>query len=127
MGLKTAIQNAVKSGFTALGESSKDGLQVSITYSQITSNGTYDPSTGAKSGLVSSDTIFDAIQYDININELDGKKVLVGDQKVIFPSDRISFTPSFDDYITIGSQKWSIIMFTQDPAGATWELLVRRS
>jgi hypothetical protein len=126
MGLKSVIATAVQSGFTALGASANDGLQVSVTYSRITDTGTYNPSTGAKSSPTKTDSVFDSLFYDFELTEVDGDKIKVGDQKIIFPSSRIAFTPSATDYVTISSVKWSITNYFQDPAEATWIIQLRK-
>lgn len=123
MGLKTAIANAVSSGFNALGTSSNDGLQTLITYTQVT-KGAYSPTTGTTDNTT-SDTTFDVVYYKVRDKEVDGIKIRINDIRVIFPQSRISFEPSHNDYITLNSVKMEIVQISQDPAGATYTLFVR--
>jgi len=123
MGLKSLVANAVNSGFNALGSSSADGLQTSITYTQVTT-GAYDTSLGKRS-TTTSDTILDVIFYKVRDKEVDGIKVQINDVRIIFPQDRLAFEPSHNDYVTLNSRKMEIIQVRQDPASSTWVLFVR--
>lgn len=123
MGLKTAIANAVASGFNALGASSADGLQVSMTYTKVT-KGSYDPSTG-KTDDTTSDTTLDVIYYKVRDKEVDGAKVKINDIRVVFPQSRLGFEPSQSDYVNLLGNKMEIVLYSQDPARATYTLFVR--
>ena len=123
MGLRTAIANAVASGFNALGASSADGLQTSITYTRVTT-GSYDPLTG-NTASTTSNTTLDVVFYKVRDSEADGTKVQVNDVRVIFPQSRLSFEPNQNDYITLAGRKMEIIVVSRDPANATYTLYTR--
>jgi len=124
MGLKSTIANAINTAFVALGESSADGLQVSTNYYQVTSLGSYDPVAGTKTP-VEALTTFESIFYSARNREIDGIKILVDDKRLIFPQTRLTFTPTHDDRVEIGSDKYNIVNVIQDPAEATWQLWIR--
>ena len=123
MGLKSAVANAVASGFNALGASSADGLQTEMTYTQVTT-GSYDPTTGKTSNTTSNSTI-DVVYYKVKDKEVDGVKIKINDIRVIFPQSRLSVTPSQNDYVTLLGKKMEIVQHSQDPAGATYTLFLR--
>lgn len=123
MGLKTAINNAVKSGFNAMGSSANDGIQTAITYTQV-AVGSYDPTTGQRS-TTTTDTTFDCIFYKVRDKEVDGIKIKINDIRLVFPQDRIDFDPSADDYITLNSRKFEIIQIREDPTSSVWVLFIR--
>lgn len=123
MGLKTAVNNAVKAGFNALGASSADGLQTSITYTQVTP-GSYNTTTG-KTTNTETDYTIDIIFYKVRDREVDGIKIKINDIRVIFPQDRLSFPPSANDYITLNSRKMEIIQVQFDPSNSVYILFVR--
>lgn len=123
MGLKTAIANAVASGFTALGTSDNDGLQASMTYTTVTA-GSYDPATGKTTNTTSSST-FDVVFYAVRDKEVDGVKVKINDIRVVYPQVRRSTEPSQTDYVTFQGNKMEITQYSQDPASATWTLFLR--
>lgn len=123
MGLGTVVRNAVSSGFNALGSSSSDGLQTEIVYTKVVT-GSYDSSTGKRSNTTSSTTL-DVIYYKVRDKEVDGVKIKINDIRIIFPQSRLSFSPSADDYITFGGERYEIIQIIKDPANAVWLLFVR--
>lgn len=123
MGLKTAIANAVASGFSALGSSSADGLQASMTYTTVTT-GAYNPALGKTTNTTTTST-FDVIYYKVRDKEVDGIKIKINDIRVIFPQTRMANEPSQNDYVTLLGNKMEIVQYSQDPAGATWTLFLR--
>lgn len=124
MGLNSLIKNSIESAFNVLGTSDSDGLQVSISYYQVTSKGSYSPTLGT-STPVESLTVFEGIKYQSREREIDGVKIQIDETRLIFPSSRVSFTPTADDRIEIGSDKYGVVTAFQDPAGATWTLYLR--
>ena len=124
MGLQTIIANAIGTAFDALGTSTADGLQVSVAYYRVTALGTYSPSTGTSAATEVLST-FESIFYASRDREIDGIKILVDDKRLIFPQTRISFAPSQDDRIVIGTDKYNIVNIIPDSAGATWTLHIR--
>lgn len=123
MGLKSAIQNAVKAGFVAMGSSANDGLNTSAVYTRVVT-GAYDTSTGSVAKTTTAYNI-DVIFYKVRDREVDGIKVKINDIRIIFPQSLISFEPSANDYITINGNKMDIIQTIQDPASAVYILFAR--
>ena len=124
MGLNSLIANSIETAFNVLGASDKDGLQVSISYYQVTSKGSYSPTTGTNSPIESK-TIFDGIRYQSREREIDGVKVQIDETRLVFPSSRINFSPTADDRVEIGVEKYGVVTAFQDPAGASWTIYLR--
>ena len=124
MGLKSIIANAVGTAFDAFGTSTADGLQVVTNYYRVTALASYSPTTGNKAATEVL-SAFQTIFYSARNREIDGIKILVDDKRIIFPQSRISFTPTHDDRVEIGADKYNIVNVIEDPAEATWQLWLR--
>lgn len=124
MGLKSLITDAIETAFDVLGESTEDGLQVSVAYYQVTGQTSYNSTTRKKTATEVL-TTFESIKYDARDREIDGIKIKVGDARLIFPTSRLSFAPSHDDRVEIAGVKWNIVNAYQDPALASWTLFIR--
>jgi len=124
MGLKSVITSAVAQAFTALGASDEDGVQQSINYYQVTGTSTYDPDLG-KNVPTEVLTTLDAVVYHSVIREIDGIKVDVDETRALFQQSQISFTPTKDDRIEVGSDKYNIVNVSKDPVDTTWVLQLR--
>ncbi len=124
MGLNTVIKNAVARAFTALGTSANDGIQQSISFYQVTGTGAYDPATGTKAPTEVLAT-FDAVIYHSQKREIDGIKMDVSETRAIFQQTEIGFTPTKDDRVVVGSDRFNIVDVHKDPVNATWVLHLR--
>jgi len=124
MGLNTIIGNAVNTAFAVLGTESADGLQIVANYYRTTVLGSYSPATGTTS---KTEVLYplDAVFYAARNREEDGSKIMIDDKRIIFPSSIISFSPTQDDRVVIGSDEYNIVNFYQDPAKATWIIWLR--
>lgn len=123
-GLGNLIRDVVDNTlFPVLGTSNEGGMQKSIAYYRVTA-GTFNPATDTKSDTEALST-FEGIAYQARNREIDGIKIMVDDLRLIFPQSRISFVPSADDRVEIGTDKYNIVNVIPDPVDATWTLYIR--
>ncbi len=121
MGLRDAIQNAVNSAIIATGD-----IAVSTTYETFGST-TYNASAGTNvttrvtTGNVS--VIFDMFRID----QIDGVNVKPEDKLALVAQKQIpGITPGINDRILEGTVVWQVQRVNVDPAGAMWQLQVRK-
>tara|TARA_R110002153_G_scaffold64965_1_gene174080 strand:+ start:240 stop:590 length:351 start_codon:yes stop_codon:yes gene_type:complete len=69
-----------------------------LTLSQITTGGTYDPATGSISGSSTTETTFTGYMYDYSL--LNPSEVIRGTRKCVIPSLGFTPEPSPDDLIS---------------------------
>jgi hypothetical protein len=127
MGLKGTIGKAVTSAFKALGSSGADGVNQPITYRSMTTTAAFNASTGAVVDAAYTTLTFDGIVYDVDIREVDNTKIKVGDRRVIFPTSSVptNFSPKLTDNVLVDGTLTTVKDFSQDPAKATWIILIR--
>ena len=121
MGLRETIQAAANSAIKATGN-----IAVSTTYQSFAST-TYNASSGVQvttrstTGNVS--VIFDAFRLE----QIDGQNIKPEDKKALVAQKQIpGVTPGVNDRITEGTTIWEVQGVRVDPAGALWELQVRK-
>lgn len=122
MGLRDAVQSAVKSAVAATGD-----IAVSTNY-EVMASATYDASAGtytaARSTVAGVSIIFD----EFKIMEVDGETVKPEDKKALVPAKSIStVTPDVNDRIFESGVVWNVQGVRLDPAGALYELHVRKN
>jgi len=120
MGLRSVFQEAAESIFDAFGD-----VAESATYTRVTGNPVYSPSTGTMSTPETSYTI-SVINTRFKSNEVDGIHVLNTDHKVLIPANDIAFTPGLHDHLTIDGVRENVVNKRIDPAEALWILQVRK-
>lgn len=122
MGLRSTIQNAVTTAFSAIGD-----IPVTATYHHTAWGDDFDPATGMREDAGTNETV-SVVLMDFNKNErlVDGFEP--GDKKAMLRQAALTGSdPDFDDYLTISGIKWHIIGISSDPADATWTLSIRRA
>jgi len=127
MGLKGTINKAVNSAFKVLGKEANDGLLKTVTYKSVSTQGTFNPTTGAFTESTFTTYTLDAVEYGINIREVDNEKIKVGDRRIMFQTSEVpsGFTPQLVDSVVIGSTTYVVKHFKKDPADAAWVVLIR--
>lgn len=107
------------------------GVMGSVTLSRTTTGG-YNPDTGTvEPGTTETWTVrgmvedFSASSLQKSQAFLDGSIITPGDRKCTLLAHGLAITPQPGDTITVGGRDHRILSITSDPAGATWNLLIR--
>lgn len=131
MGLQAAIQAATQAAFNPIND-----LLTAATY-VVTSDqdDNYDPESGEVSDNTDSYSI-NVLLTDIQASEFETAKemkltkdpnlLLNNTKKVMIPTLDLTPTPKVEDQITIEDVNWEVFRVAQDPAGALWELYIRK-
>ena len=120
MGLQEVFKAAAQTAVLAFGNVGK-----SITYTAVSGNAVYDPTTGASVQPTTDHTvtvIFDSFEAQ----QINQTTVRSFDQKVMIPVEDLSATPGLDDYLTVDSVRWNVVNSETDPADALWILQIRK-
>ena len=120
MGLQADIQSGAARAFSAIAD-----LLTAVTYRHITP-GTYDPAAGTQTPTVTTQSV-SVLLLDYSAREIDRQAIQPGDQKVLCPQSYLSPAPTLLDEMVVGTDTWAVVRVEKDPAGATWELQVRRA
>ena len=122
MGLQATFQSASAAIMSAFGD---------VAYSNIAyhSLGTfsYNTTTGGMTESGDVDTTIKTIFDETKSEEIQGRDILMTDQKLLVANLDISVTPKVGDYVTIDSKRWNVIDFIVDPALALYEIFVRKT
>ena len=121
MGLREAIQSAAGAAVTAVGN-----VAVSTDYRSFVSS-TYGTAAGSVTTTYTTtagvSVIFDAFRLE----QIDGQKVKPEDKLALVAQTQIpGVTPDDNDQLTEGTVVWNVMRVGVDPAGAMWELQVRK-
>jgi len=107
------------------------GVMGTLTLSRTT-QGAYDPSTGSVGeGTTTTYSVkgmiedFDAGSLQRSQAFLDGSIIRQGDRKCTILAHGLTITPAPGDIITAGGRAHLVLSVTNDPAGATFEALIR--
>jgi len=122
MSLRDSIARSVESAFVTVGDIAEE-----ITYNSRT-DGTYNVTTGASSHTTTVYT-FQAIVSAFGSARVDRNEIMDGitaDLSILFSSNDLAVTPDTNDTITRDSQTYKVNQIIQDPAGATYRLIVGR-
>ncbi len=121
MGLRDTIQGAVETAFAALGD-----VPELCTYTQYGSS-SYAATTGVITPSTTAQTSVPVILDAYEMQELDNDRILDTDQKALIASNDLTMTPQVSDTITRPDESvWRVEAVGTDPAGAMWELQVRK-
>jgi len=122
MGLQATFQSAAQTILSAFGD---------VAYSNIAyhSLGTfsYNATTGGMTESGDIDTTIKTIFDETKSEEIQGRDILMTDQKLLVANLDISVTPKVGDYVTIAGDKWNIVDFVVDPALALYEIFIRKT
>ena len=125
MGLQETFRKAAKTTIDAFGD-----VRVSTIYHSLasTSANTYNASTGVTAAVVATVggvmVIFDVF----SMREVDGVNIRAEDKKALVAQKSVStITPVTGDRIIVAGITWKVVNVVTDPAGALYELQVRRS
>ena len=121
MGLREAIQSAAGAAVKAVGN-----VAVSTDYRSFVSS-SYNTATGSTTTTHTTvegvSVIFDAFRLE----QIDGQKVKPEDKLALVAQTQIpGVTPDDNDQLTEGAVVWNVMRVGVDPAGAMWELQVRK-
>jgi archaellum component FlaF (FlaF/FlaG flagellin family) len=100
---------------------------VSTNYEQVVST-TYNASAGTPISAITTVAGVIVIFDKFELKQVDGTRIQPEDQKALIPSKAISaITPKVTDRILVSGITWNVVDVVTDPAGALYELQVRRS
>ena len=122
MGLRSTIQKAAKSAVAATGD-----IAVSTNYHSLSSTLTYDASAGTNT--VSYSTVAGvSVTFEVfSLSQIDGQNIQPEDKRALVPAKSISsITPKVNDQIKQSGQTWEVQGVRVGPAGALWDLQIRR-
>jgi hypothetical protein len=122
MGLQATFQNAAQSIISAFG----DIAHSSIAYHSL-GTFSYNATTGVNTESGETDTTIKTIFDEVKSEEIQGRDILMTDQKLLVANKDISVTPKVGDYVTIESNRWNVIDFITDPAEALFEIFIRKT
>lgn len=122
MGLRETFQKAAQTIVAAAGD-----IAVSTNYESLAST-VYNASSGANAAVYATvggvSVIFDVF----TLRNPDGSLMVTEDKKALIPAKSIStVTPEAKDRIVEAGVVWRVIESKIDPAGALWELRVRKA
>ncbi|KAA0597208.1 hypothetical protein J2848_000355 [Azospirillum lipoferum] len=107
------------------------GVMGPLTLSR-TVRGSYDPSTGTVGPGTTTTWTVKGMLEDFGVGSLqrsqawlDGSIVREGDRKATLLAFGMATVPAPGDVLTAGGRDHTVLSVTSDPAGATFELLVR--
>jgi hypothetical protein len=122
MGLRETFQNAAQTTVNSFGN-----VGVSTNYEQVVST-TYNASAGTPISAITTVAGVIVIFDKFELKQVDGTRIQPEDQKALIPSKAISaITPKVTDRILVSGITWNVVDVVTDPAGALYELQVRRS
>lgn len=119
MSLRSLFQSAAAVAFNSSGDVPK-----AVTYERH-ALGDYDPSIGERSRITSVYAL-DAVIYGYEAIEIDDAAIKPNDQRALIRQAQLPVQPETTDTLIINGLEWGIVGISQDPAGATWELQLRR-
>ena len=120
MGLKNAIQNAVKSGFQALGD-----VRVSAAHEAFSST-TVNASAGTQTTVYSTSENLKIIIDTFELRQVDGEVIQANDRMALIPQTEIpGLTPRVNDRLKIDGLFWEIVQVKFDPAVAMFTIQIR--
>ncbi len=121
MSLRDAFKTAAQQAITAFGD-----VAVSTNYLSHTTT-SYNVTAGTDTTSYSTRAGVTVIFDEFRVVEIDGVAVKAEDKKALVPAKSISgVTPGVNDQIVEGSVTWQVVNVRTDPAGALYELQVRR-
>jgi hypothetical protein len=120
MSLKTAIQDAVASVLSAVGD-----IAVSCTFHSMGTM-TYNTTTGAYTEADGTNVTISAILTDFEAQYIDNQIILPTDRQALVAASELSdVSPKPGDYITISTERWNVVSFQLDPADALYSFHIR--
>lgn len=121
MGLRDVLQNVAQTAIAALGD-----IPVSTNYLAHVST-SYNASAGTPTTTYSSTQGVTIVFENFRIEQVDGQNVKPEDKRALVAAKDITgVTPGVDDVIIEGSTTWRVQRVAVDPAGALYELQVRK-
>jgi hypothetical protein len=103
-----------------------DGLAVDATLHVVTQGSRTPGDLGGGLNPTEADVGCRGYETDYEDSEIDGRKILRTDRRVvIFASSLGATIPKKDDKVTIGGTEYRIHAVNRDPAGATYHLQAR--
>jgi len=122
MGLRETFQTAAQTIVTAAGN-----VAVSTNYESLTS-ATYDSSAGTNAAVFATVGGVSVIFEAFTLRAPDGSLITTEDKKALIPALSLpSVTPEAKDRIIEAGAIWRVVESKIDPAGALWELRVRKA
>lgn len=105
-----------------------DKYGISVTF-EVSSSDSYDRTTGLITKTETTYTVTVSPPSPFDERRIDGTIIRRGDLMVILPTSDLSFTPDFDQKVTIGSLEYTVQVVNPIYSGASiaaYELGLRR-
>lgn len=101
-------------------------LSIAVTYRRVTGQ-VFVPTTGEHLPKETG-TAMRALRTELKHQELFAAQGLYqqGDIAFLFSRRDITWTPTREDYLLIGTEKWEIVAFNGDPVLAMWRIVARK-
>jgi len=122
MGLQATFQSAASTIISAFGDVAHTG----IPYHSL-GTFSYNATTGVNTESGDTDTTIKTIFDEVKSEEIQGRDILMTDQKLLVANKDISVTPKVGDYVTISSKRWNVVDFVTDPSAALYEIYIRKT
>jgi len=120
MSLRTIAANAAKTGFRVAGD-----IPVSCSITRTTGQ-TYDPVTDTYTGGTPTDYEFRGVMSTDTRQYREGSTVQAGDMLLVVRQDDVGITPEIGEVVTVDGTDWHVVNFSQDAAGAMFQMQVRK-
>jgi len=120
MGYRALVKDLVEQTFTGIGD-----LAETATFHRVTSDGTYNPSTGTTTDTITNVTLPKVVLAKYKKAETDGETIRETDQKVLIPYNDLTTKPETVDYLTINGVRWEIVSVEGVPGDSLWILQAR--
>ncbi len=121
MGLREIVQAAAGSVVKAVGN-----IVVSTNYQSFVSS-SYNATTGVMTTTYSTVTGVSVIFDAFRLEQIDGQNIKPEDKLGLVAQVQIpGITPGANDLVSEGTETWNVVKVRVDPAGAMWELQVRK-
>ena len=119
MSLRALVQDAVVSGYGALGD-----IPESVTFSTKAQT-VFNPTTGQVTRPAASYSV-SMVFVKYNRHEIDGEMIKPEDMKGLLPAKDLGFDPQIGDTITRNGNVFSVIRMGIDPAQSLYLLQLRK-
>ena len=118
MGLRSAIQSATNSAFSALGD-----IPISVTYTQVSSGG-YNATTGATTETT-TETTLTALITKFEQENINAGLAQTTDRQMLIPGKDLTITPKPQYRVNFDSRDYEVYKVERDPVSALHKLHIR--
>lgn len=103
MGFKALLEKVAKTALKTVGD-----LKVSVTYTHVTGNATYNPVTDVQTPGATTTVTVEGVLTSRSVNEYDYAKVKDNHLKLIVAATDLGFTPASEDSCVINGVHYEV-------------------